>query len=71
MAEPMTSTTARAEMAPCSVKALVTSALGMLGVTATMTSDATEIVQLVSAVGICVGIYLGLYWSWRTRNKQK
>jgi hypothetical protein len=62
---------ARAEMAPCSVKALVTSGLGMLGVTATMTSDATEIVQLVSAVGICVGIYLGLYWSWRTRNKQK
>jgi hypothetical protein len=58
-------------MAPCSVKALLTSALGMLGVTATMTSDATEIVQLVSAVGICVGIYLGLYWSWRARQKNK
>jgi hypothetical protein len=43
----------------------------MLGVTATMTSDATEIVQLVSAVGICVGIYLGLYWSWRARQKNK
>jgi hypothetical protein len=71
MARHGTLTLERGAMAPCSVKALVTSGLGMLGVTATMTSDATEIVQLVSAVGICVGIYLGLYWSWRTRNKQK
>jgi hypothetical protein len=71
MARHGTLTLERGAMAPCSAKALLTSALGMLGVTATMTSDATEIVQLVSAVGICVGIYLGLYWSWRARQKNK
>jgi uncharacterized membrane protein len=71
MARHGTLTLERGAMAPCSVKALLTSALGMLGVTATMTSDATEIVQLVSAVGICIGIYIGLYWSWQTRKKQK